>query len=182
MTAEIEDEIQSARRLYNSHTQAYNTKIQVFPNSLVARSGGFQPGRYFQIDDEDDREPAAVEFTRSIERRGERWLRHWSASRGAAAIAGLAWFFFGPRRARGAAVRGDRQEVEVTVKGGYSPNLIRARQGVPLRLVFDRQEAGECTSRVVFPDLGVSRSLPPSPAPRSSSPPSAAASSASPAG
>jgi P-type Cu+ transporter len=80
---------------------------------------------------------------------------------GAAAIAALAWFFFGPRQARGAAVRGDRQEVEVTVKGGYSPNLIRARQGVPLRLVFDRREAGDCTSRVVFPDLGVSRSLAP---------------------
>ena len=80
---------------------------------------------------------------------------------GAAAIAGLAWFFFGPRKARGAAVHGNRQEVEVTVKGGYSPNLIRARQGVPLRLVFDRQEAGDCTSRVVFPDLGVSRSLAP---------------------
>jgi Cu+-exporting ATPase len=80
---------------------------------------------------------------------------------GALAIAALAWFFFAPRRAHGAEVRGDRQEVDVTVKGGYTPNLIRVRQGVPLRLVFDRQEAGDCTSRVVFPDLGVSRSLAP---------------------
>jgi len=80
---------------------------------------------------------------------------------GAVAVASLAWFFFAPRRARGTEIRGDRQEVEVTVKGGYSPNLIRARQGVPLRLVFDRREAGDCTSRVVFPDLGVSRSLAP---------------------
>lgn len=60
--AEIEDQIQTARRLYNSHTRGYNTKIQVFPNSLVARSGGFQPGSYFQIDDEGDREPTAVRF------------------------------------------------------------------------------------------------------------------------
>jgi Cu+-exporting ATPase len=80
---------------------------------------------------------------------------------GAAAIAALARFFFGPRQARGAELRAGRQEVEVTVKGGYSPNLIRARQGVPLRLVFDRQESGDCTSRVVFPDFGVSRSLAP---------------------
>jgi P-type Cu+ transporter len=80
---------------------------------------------------------------------------------GAAAIAALAWFFFAPRKARGAGFHGSRQEVEVTVKGGYSPNLIRARPGVPLRLVFDRQEAGDCTARVVFPDLGVSRSLAP---------------------
>ena len=51
--------------------------------------------------------------------------------------------------------------MEITVKGGYSPNLIRVREGVPLRLVFDRQEAGDCTSRVVFPDFGISRSLAP---------------------
>ena len=80
---------------------------------------------------------------------------------GTAAIAALARFFFGPRQARGAELRAGRQEVEVTVKGGYSPNLIRARQGVPLCLVFDRQESGDCTSRVVFPDFGVSRSLAP---------------------
>jgi len=80
---------------------------------------------------------------------------------GAASVAALARFFFGAREARGAELRDGRQEVEVTVKGGYSPNLIRAREGVPLRLVFDRQEAGDCTSRVVFPDLGVSRSLAP---------------------
>src|SRR5512139_3121388 len=80
---------------------------------------------------------------------------------GTGLIAALAWFFFGPQAARGVEFRGGRQEVEITVKGGYSPNLIRARQGVPLRLVFDRQESGDCTSRVVFPELGVSRSLAP---------------------
>ncbi len=80
---------------------------------------------------------------------------------GAGLIAALAWFFFGPRGAGAAELRGAEQEVEVTVKGGYSPNLIRVREGVPLRLVFDRQEAGDCTARVVFPDFGVSRSLAP---------------------
>jgi Cu+-exporting ATPase len=79
---------------------------------------------------------------------------------GLALIAALAWFFFGPKRVSEAEQTGDRQEVEVTVKGGYSPSLIRARAGTPLRLVFDRQEAGDCTSRVVFPDFQVSKSLP----------------------
>jgi P-type Cu+ transporter len=73
---------------------------------------------------------------------------------------GLAWFFFGPRRARGAEVVGDVQQVRVTVRGGYSPDLVRVRQGMPLRVVFDRQESGECTSRVVFPDFGVNQALP----------------------
>jgi len=77
-----------------------------------------------------------------------------------ALVALLAWFFFGPKTVRSAALQGGMQQVEITVKGGYSPDQIRVRQGVPLRLVFDRQESGDCTSRVVFPDFGVSLALP----------------------
>ena len=58
---------------------------------------------------------------------------------GVALVALLSWFFFGPKHARRAELRGGIQEVEITVKGGYSPNLIRVREGVPLRLIFDRQ-------------------------------------------
>src|SRR5882757_3697909 len=76
------------------------------------------------------------------------------------AIVVLAWFFFGPKKAHLAEVRGGVQEVEVTVKGVYSPDLIRVRQGVPVRLVFDRREGADCTSRVVFADLAISKSLP----------------------
>jgi len=79
---------------------------------------------------------------------------------GAVAIAALAWFFFGPKKARTAEIRGGVQEIEVTVKGGYSPDLIRVQEGMPVRLVFDRQEGSDCTSRVVFPDLMLSKSLP----------------------
>jgi Cu+-exporting ATPase len=77
-----------------------------------------------------------------------------------AALAGLGWFFFGPRKARAAELAGGVQRLEVTVKGGYSPELIRLRQGVPAELTFDRQETGDCTSRVVFPDFQVSAALP----------------------
>ena len=45
----------------------------------------------------------------------------------------LGWFFFGPKRSRRAEVRSGVQEVTVVVKGGYSPALIRVREGVPLR-------------------------------------------------
>lgn len=72
----------------------------------------------------------------------------------------LYWFFFGPKQARRADVRSGLQEVTITVKGGYSPDRIRVEQGVPLRLTFDRQEAGDCTARVVFADFGASKSLP----------------------
>ena len=50
----------------------------------------------------------------------------------AAAIAGIGWFFFAPRRARAAELAGGVQRITVTVRGGYSPDVIRARQGVPV--------------------------------------------------
>ncbi len=79
---------------------------------------------------------------------------------GVGAIAFLAWFFFGPRQAQAAQVKGNVQEIEVKVKGGYSPDIIRVKKGVPLKLIFDRQEAGDCSSRVVFPDFHASKTLP----------------------
>lgn len=80
---------------------------------------------------------------------------------GAGAIAFLAWFFFGPKQARAAQRRGNIQEINITVKGGYSPAVIRVQKGVPLRLIFDRQEAGDCSSRIVFPDFQASKTLVP---------------------
>jgi Cu+-exporting ATPase len=77
-----------------------------------------------------------------------------------AALTGLGWFFFGPRKARAAELRGGVQRATVTVKGGYSPEILRVRQGVPVELTFDRQETGDCTSRVLFPDFQVSAALP----------------------
>jgi Cu+-exporting ATPase len=75
-------------------------------------------------------------------------------------IAGLAWWFFGPKPAAEAELAGGVQEIRIRVRGGYTPSRIRARSGVRLRLLFDRQESGDCTSRVVFPDLGISADLP----------------------
>ena len=48
---------------------------------------------------------------------------------------------------------------DLIVKEPELRGLVRVRQGIPLRIVFDRQESGECTSRVVFPDFALNRSL-----------------------
>jgi LemA protein len=60
---EIEDEIQAARRIYNSNVQSYNTKIQVFPNSMIANSAGFTSREFFEITDGAEREPVQVSFS-----------------------------------------------------------------------------------------------------------------------
>jgi LemA protein len=61
--SELEDEIQASRRIYNSNVQSYNTKIQIFPNSVIASTGGFTPREFFEIEVASDREAPQVTFT-----------------------------------------------------------------------------------------------------------------------
>ncbi|HEX2359467.1 MAG TPA: LemA family protein [Solirubrobacterales bacterium] len=60
--SELEDEIQAARRIYNSNVQSYNTKIQQFPMSIVASQGGFTEKEFFEIEDAGERETPQVSF------------------------------------------------------------------------------------------------------------------------
>ena len=82
------------------------------------------------------------------------------------AAAALTWlvlrFFFGAQKAASGAMdaSGKRQTATITVKGGYSPAVVSMRAGTPITLTFDRQETGECTSHVVFGDLGLDAMLP----------------------
>jgi LemA protein len=59
--AQLEDEIQAARRIYNSNVQSYNTRVQLFPNSLL--SGKSFPAReYFELDSPAERLAPTVSF------------------------------------------------------------------------------------------------------------------------
>jgi LemA protein len=58
-----EDQIAAARRIYNGNVQNYNTKIQVFPNSLIAGMGDFTAREFFVIEDAAEREPVRVDFS-----------------------------------------------------------------------------------------------------------------------
>lgn len=80
---------------------------------------------------------------------------------GLAAIVFVLWYFFGKRQRTEAAVneRGV-QEVNVTVKGGYSPDVIVVHQGAPVRLNFYRDETAACSEEIVFGDFGIARQLP----------------------
>ncbi|NEG95295.1 heavy metal translocating P-type ATPase [Bifidobacterium sp. SMB2] len=75
--------------------------------------------------------------------------------------AGVVWFFLAPRKAYRATMGNGEQEAVIAVQGGYSPSVVEVEAGVPVRLVFDRKETGECSSHVVFPDFGIDRELPP---------------------
>ena len=59
--AQLEDEIQAARRIFNANVQSYNTRIQVFPNSLLAGST-FEERGFFVLDSPAERLVPAVSF------------------------------------------------------------------------------------------------------------------------
>ena len=82
---------------------------------------------------------------------------------GLAAIAWVNWYFFFPRRPAASASIDPlgAQEVQITVAGGYTPDLIRVQAGRPVRLVFDRRETNPCSDEIVLADFGVRRYLPP---------------------
>lgn len=76
-------------------------------------------------------------------------------------IALTLWYFFGERQATSAETNeAGVQEIKVTVKGGYSPDVIVVKQGAPVRLNFYRDETSSCSEQVVFGDFGIARDLP----------------------
>ena len=54
-----------------------------------------------------------------------------------------------------------RQTIDITVRGGYRPAVIDAQAGVPLRLIFHREETEACSERVVFSSPRIDRRLAP---------------------
>ena len=86
---------------------------------------------------------------------------------GATAVLWVNWYFFLAERAGAVAATVPAaggapvaQQATVTVKGGYSPAVVRVKAGQPVRLLFDRQETSGCSEEVVFGDFGIRRYLP----------------------
>ena len=80
---------------------------------------------------------------------------------GVVIIAFIFWYFFGEREAVSADVaEGGVQEIKITVRGGYSPDVIAVKQGRPVRLDFYRDETASCSEQVVFGDFQIARDLP----------------------
>jgi len=59
---DAEDKIQAARRFYNANVRDFNTKIQVFPNNVIASKLNFKKYEFFEITNEAERQNVAVKF------------------------------------------------------------------------------------------------------------------------
>ena len=58
---DTEDKIAYSRQFLNSNVLDYNTKLQIFPNSIIAGMFHFTPAEFFAASDE-DKKPVKVQF------------------------------------------------------------------------------------------------------------------------
>jgi plastocyanin domain-containing protein len=74
----------------------------------------------------------------------------------------IIWFFWLAPKEKTivTASNGGVQEVSITVKGGYTPDIIVVKAGRPLRMRFTRQEGSSCTEMVLFPEFNLNAKLP----------------------
>ena len=82
---------------------------------------------------------------------------------GVGLLAFVGWFFFLAPHRVGTAVSSSAgvQQVDILVKGGYSPNVIEVEQGKPVQLNFYRDEEGTCSEELLLPDFNIRRDLAP---------------------
>jgi LemA protein len=59
--SDTETKIAASRQFYNSNVLDYNTKLQVFPNVIVANTFGFKPEEFFEAE-EAAKAPVKVKF------------------------------------------------------------------------------------------------------------------------
>ncbi len=59
--SDTENKIAYSRQFYNSNVLDYNTKIAVFPNSILAGMLGFKPAEFFEAEEE-EKKPVKVTF------------------------------------------------------------------------------------------------------------------------
>ncbi len=57
-----EDKITYSRQFYNDTVTKYNTKIELFPTNLIAKSFNFRPFELFKIESEEEKSVPEVKF------------------------------------------------------------------------------------------------------------------------
>jgi LemA protein len=57
---EVEDQIAAARRAFNAAVTDYNNALQTFPWCVAAGILGYEEKKWFEVGDENEREPFSV--------------------------------------------------------------------------------------------------------------------------
>lgn len=77
-------------------------------------------------------------------------------------IALITWWFFGKHQVETeeATMEQEKQIVNIRVDGGYSPEQVIVKKGMPTELRFTKIDGSSCLDHVVFPDFGINQALP----------------------
>lgn len=77
-------------------------------------------------------------------------------------IALITWWFFGKHQVETeeATMEQEKQIVNIKVDGGYSPEQVIVKKGIPTELRFTKIDGSSCLDHVVFPDFGINQALP----------------------
>jgi len=65
------------------------------------------------------------------------------------------WWRFNKNQAGVTAKKGNIAEFDITVKGVYSPAVIKAKKGQRVKINFTRRENAECSRFVIFDDFKI---------------------------
>jgi len=60
--SDTENKIQASRRFYNGNVRDFNTKVEVFPNNIIAGAMKFTKREFFEVEDSKERENIDVQF------------------------------------------------------------------------------------------------------------------------
>ncbi len=58
----IETELSQARKYYNAVVKNYNTKIQLFPDNIIANMMKLKKRPYFELDSDEERKNVKISF------------------------------------------------------------------------------------------------------------------------
>ena len=60
----LEEELESARRYYNGVVKKFNTKLELFPDTIIGKrmGEGYEKKSYFELDGEEERKNVKVQF------------------------------------------------------------------------------------------------------------------------
>ncbi len=64
--SDTENKVEGARRFYNGNVRDFNTKIQSFPNNLIAGQLGFTAFEFFEIQDAAQKDAVKVDFSQPV--------------------------------------------------------------------------------------------------------------------
>lgn len=60
--SDTENKIQAARRFYNGQVRDFNTKLEIFPNTLFVKMFGFAKFNFFEIEEKKEKENIEVKL------------------------------------------------------------------------------------------------------------------------